>query len=67
MREVIIIDLGIGNLYSLKSALEYLNYNPILTEDIKIISKASQIILPGDGAFKYAIDVMKKKKIYLEE
>lgn len=64
MREVIIIDLGIGNLYSLKSALEYLNYNPILTEDIKIISKASQIILPGDGAFKYAIDVMKKKKIY---
>lgn len=64
MKEVIIIDLGIGNLYSLKSALEYLNYKPILTEDIKIISEASQIILPGDGAFKFAVDVMRKKKIY---
>ena len=64
MKEVLIIDLGIGNLHSLKSALEYLNYQPVLTKDIKKISKASQIILPGDGAFKYAIDVMKKEKIY---
>tara|TARA_E500000178_G_scaffold356568_1_gene435540 strand:- start:4143 stop:4781 length:639 start_codon:yes stop_codon:yes gene_type:complete len=64
MKEVVIIDLGIGNLYSLKSALEHLNYKPLLTDDIKKISKSSQIILPGDGAFKYAMDIMKKKKIY---
>ena len=36
MKEVVIIDLGIGNLYSLKSALEYLKYKPILTNDIKV-------------------------------
>ena len=64
MKEVVIIDLGIGNLYSLKSAIEHLNYKPFLTDDIKKISKSSQIILPGDGAFKYAMDIMKKKKIY---
>lgn len=64
MKEVAIIDLGIGNLYSLKSALEYLNYKPFFTDDIKKISKSSQIILPGDGAFKYAMDIMREKKIY---
>ncbi len=62
MKEVAIIDLGIGNLYSLKSALEHLNYKPFFTDDIKKISESSQIILPGDGAFKYAMDIMKKKK-----
>lgn len=64
MKEVLIIDLGIGNLYSLKSAIEYLNYKPIFTNDIEKISKSSQIILPGDGAFKYTMNIMKKQKIY---
>ena len=62
MKEVLIIDLGIGNLYSLKSAIEHLNYKPIFTNDIEKISKSSQIILPGDGAFKYTMSIMKKKK-----
>ena len=66
MQEVLIIDLGIGNLYSLKSAIEHLNYKPVLTSDIEKISKSSQIILPGDGAFKYAMSIMKKQKIYEE-
>ena len=35
MKEVLIIDLGIGNLYSLKSAIEHLNYKPIFTNDIE--------------------------------
>ena len=64
MKEVLIIDLGIGNLYSLKKAIEHLNYKPIFTNDIEKISKSSQIILPGDGAFKYTIGIMKKKKIF---
>ena len=50
----------------MKSAIEHLNYKPVLTSDIEKISKSSQIILPGDGAFKYAMNIMKKQKIYDE-
>jgi glutamine amidotransferase len=64
MKEVVIIDLGIGNLYSLKSAIEHLNYKPIITDDPKILYDSNQIILPGDGAFKYAVDIMKKKNLF---
>lgn len=49
-----IIDYGVGNLFSLQSAVNYLNVDAKLTKDISEIKNASHIILPGVGAFKDA-------------
>ena len=47
----VIIDYGVGNLFSLKSSLAYLGEEAIVTSDRKIIENAPRIILPGVGAF----------------
>ena len=56
---IAIIDYGVGNLFSLKSSLNSLGIENIVTKDINEIEKADKIILPGVGAFKDAIDSLK--------
>lgn len=49
---VIIIDYGVGNLLSVKRALEYCGCNGvIITSDPEVILNSSKVILPGVGAF----------------
>ena len=48
---VAIIDYGVGNLFSLKSSLAYINEEAVVTSDPEVIASASHIILPGVGAF----------------
>ncbi len=48
---VAIIDYGVGNLFSLKSSLSFINVDAVVTSDPEVIKKASHIILPGVGAF----------------
>ena len=52
MNEVVVIDYGIGNLYSVKRALEYCGADVILTDDAEAILNSHRVILPGVGAFK---------------
>jgi imidazole glycerol-phosphate synthase subunit HisH len=52
---VIIIDTGCANLYSLKYALKRLNYNPIITKNIDLILNADKLFLPGVGTPKTAM------------
>jgi len=47
----VIIDYGVGNLFSLKSSLAYLGEEAIVTSDRETIESAPRIILPGVGAF----------------
>ena len=49
-----IIDYGVGNLFSLKSSLEAIGADVVVTADVDTIRKANQIILPGVGAFEDA-------------
>ena len=51
----IIIDYGVGNLFSLVSSLKKIGEEAIVSSDKDIISKADRIILPGVGAFCDAI------------
>ena len=51
---VVIVDYGVGNLYSLKSSFKAIGEEVITTGDISIIEKADKIILPGVGAFEDA-------------
>ena len=51
---VAIIDYGVGNLFSLKSSLEAIGADVVVTSNTDEIKKAEQIILPGVGAFEDA-------------
>lgn len=57
---VVIIDYGVGNLLSVKRAVEYLGSSATVTSDPEIILSASHVILPGVGAFPAG---MKKLKL----
>ena len=56
---VAIIDYGVGNLFSLKSSLDFLGVESVVTDDKEVLASADRIILPGVGAFG---DAAKKLK-----
>lgn len=51
----VIIDYGVGNLFSLVSSLKKIGEEAVVSSDKDIISQADRIILPGVGAFGDAI------------
>ena len=48
---VVIIDYGVGNLFSLKSSFAAIGADAAVSRDVNVIRSASHIILPGVGAF----------------
>lgn len=55
-RKVVVIDYGIGNVFSVCNALSRIGESPILSGDPQIIAKAERVILPGVGAFSKAME-----------
>ena len=53
---VVIIDYGVGNLFSLTSSFKQIGVEVITSGDKDVIAKADKIILPGVGAFGDAAD-----------
>lgn len=51
-----IIDYGMGNLKSVKNALDKLSIDCVITNDKEVIKSVDALILPGVGAFKEAMD-----------
>ena len=51
---VAIVDYGVGNLFSLRSSLEAIGAEVVVTSDAETLARADQIILPGVGAFEDA-------------
>ena len=62
-REALIIDYGMGNIYSLYNALKYLGVKVQVVDDPSKISKSKILMLPGVGSFKKAMQQIKKKKL----
>ena len=56
---IAIVDYGIGNIKSLMSLLE--NEEVLLTDCIDELMRADVMILPGVGAFGYAMDALKER------
>lgn len=56
----VIIDYGVGNLFSLKSSLSYIGEDVCVSGDAEIIKKADRIILPGVGAFGDAAAMLRE-------
>ena len=51
MSGVAIVDYGINNVRSVRNAVEYCGFDPVVTHDADAIADASHVILPGVGAF----------------
>jgi glutamine amidotransferase len=62
MKNVTIIDYGMGNIRSLYNAIKYIGYNPVFYSKEKKI-KSNISILPGVGAFNQAMKLLNEKKI----
>ena len=52
-----------GNLWSVASAINFLGHTPIISDDPKIISKSSLLILPGVGSFRRAMNTIRNQSI----
>lgn len=57
---VAIVDYGVGNLFSLRSSLEYIGEKVIVTSDAEEMRRCDRIILPGVGAFGDAAEKLRK-------
>ena len=62
-KNICIIDYEVGNILSVKRGVEILGFNPIVTNEEKKILNADKVILPGVGAFKNGMDLLKKHNL----
>jgi glutamine amidotransferase len=62
-KKVVIIDYGLGNLYSISQACSHLGFYPEVSADREKILKADSLILPGVGAFKVAMEHLISRKL----
>jgi len=58
---ITVVDYGMGNLWSVLSALRYLGCNPTASSDPDEISRAGSLLLPGVGSFRKAMIALQQK------
>jgi glutamine amidotransferase len=63
IRMIAIIDYGMGNIHSVKKALEHFGAKTLVTNNPKDIEASDKAILPGVGAFDDAMAELKKRKL----
>ncbi|MFT8888941.1 MAG: imidazole glycerol phosphate synthase subunit HisH [Ethanoligenens sp.] len=57
---IAVIDYNVGNLFSVKNALDFIGETAEITSDAKVLEKADALILPGVGAFPDAMRELEK-------
>lgn len=63
MMEVVIIDYGAGNLFSVLQAFKRLGIEPVVSDDPAVIATASHVVFPGVGHAKTAMEQLKSKNL----
>ena len=58
---IAVIDYGMGNLASVKKALDYIGEEAVITSDKEVVSNADAVILPGVGAISFAMKALEEK------
>jgi glutamine amidotransferase len=58
---LVVIDSGLGNLFSVEAALRRLGAEPLRTDDPALIAKADRVIFPGVGAAAPAMESLRAK------
>ncbi len=59
-KKVFIIDYGMGNLWSVISAVRFLGFNPEVISSQKEMLNSQTIILPGVGSFRAAMESLNR-------
>jgi glutamine amidotransferase len=58
---VVVIDYGMGNVWSVVSAVRYLGSECVLSGSPEYVENADRLILPGVGSFRKAMAALKSK------
>lgn len=59
-----IIDYGMGNLYSVKNACDYLGLDTVVSSDMSVLDTCTKLILPGVGAFGDCMEQLHQSGLY---
>lgn len=62
-RHVTVVDYGMGNLWSVKSALEYIGAVVEVSADPREVERSSWIVLPGVGSFFKAMETLRNTRL----
>ena len=62
-KKVVVVDYGIGNLWSVVSALDFLGADPVISSNPAEIINADSVLLPGVGSFRLAMQSLIKKNL----
>jgi len=63
MKQIVIIDAGIGNLRSVQKAFEHIGAMSIITDDPALVTDADAVVLPGVGAFGDGMDGLRSRAL----
>lgn len=63
MKEILILDYGLGNLFSVQQACREVGMNVSISSNPQNLDKADGIILPGVGAFGKAMEELTHRKL----
>lgn len=63
MKNVVIVDYGLGNIFSIKQALRKNGFDSHVTSDPDKIKNSDGILLPGVGAFGDAMNRLKERDL----
>lgn len=62
-KKVTIVDYGMGNIWSVLSALHYLGIRASISEDPDVVSNAEILLLPGVGSFRKAMIALESRNL----
>lgn len=60
MKPLTIVNYGMGNIYSVQSALNYIGVDSVYTDNPSVILNSDHILLPGVGSFHIAMENIKR-------
>lgn len=60
-KKITIVDYGMGNLWSVQSALRYLGCDPKTSSDPDEVVRADSLLLPGVGSFRKAMVALQQR------
>ena len=63
MKRVAIVDYGMGNLDSVRRAIEECGGEPFITDQAQELESANYIILPGVGAFSVGMQNIQQRNL----
>lgn len=62
--QVAVVDYGVGNIFNVVKALNRLNADVRLTNDVSELEKSDALILPGVGTFEAGIEGLKRHRLF---